>query len=70
MINFVTLNTIVNDLLNVVRSSKVSRSEPISKRQIEMWVHQYRAILIKQDLSSQFNKDFLFTYSVFVLRKI
>lgn len=50
MINFVTLDIIVNDLLNIIRSSKVSRSETISRRQIESWVHQYRAILIKQDM--------------------
>ena len=50
MISFVTLGTIVMDLLNIVRSSNISRSELISPRQIEMWVHQYRALLIKQDL--------------------
>jgi hypothetical protein len=50
MIQFITLGTIVMDLLNIVRSSNISRSELISPRQIEMWVHQYRAILIKQDL--------------------
>lgn len=50
MINFVTLNTIVTDLLNIIRSSKISRSESISKRQIEMWVHQYRSLLVKQDI--------------------
>jgi hypothetical protein len=50
MIEFVSLNSIVTDLLNIVRSSKISRSESISKRQLEMWVHQYRALLIKRDL--------------------
>lgn len=50
MIQFVSLNTIVTDLLEIIRQSKVSRSEPISKRQLEAWVHQYRALLIKQDL--------------------
>lgn len=50
MIEFVTLNTIVSDLLDIIRQSKVSRSEPISKRQLESWVHQYRALLIKRDL--------------------
>jgi len=50
MINFVTLNTITSDLLNIIRNFNVSKSETISKRQLEMWVHQYRAILIKQDL--------------------
>lgn len=50
MIEFVTLNTIVTGALNIIRSSKISRSESISKRQVEMWAHQYRAVLIKQDL--------------------
>jgi hypothetical protein len=50
MITFVTLNTIVTDLLNIVRGSQISQSEPISKRQLEAWVHQYRAFLLKRDL--------------------
>lgn len=47
---FISLNTIINDLLNVVRGSKLNASEPISKRQIESWIHQYRALLLKRDL--------------------
>jgi len=47
---FVTLNTITTDLLNLIRGSNVSDSEAISKRQVEDWIHQYRAILLKQDL--------------------
>lgn len=47
---FVSLNIITTDLLNIVRASKVSQSEPISRRQLEDWVHQYRALLLKQDL--------------------
>ena len=50
MIEFITLNTITTDLLNIIRGSQVVQSEPISKRQLEAWVHQYRAKLIKQDL--------------------
>lgn len=50
MIEFVTLNTIVTDLLNVIRGANISQSEPISKRQIEGWVHQYRAVLLKRDM--------------------
>lgn len=50
MIKFVTLNTIITDLLEIIRQAKISRSEPISKRQLEAWVHQYRALLIKRDL--------------------
>lgn len=47
---FVTLGGIINDLLLIVRGSKVSRSESISKRQIEEWIHQYRGVLLKQDM--------------------
>jgi hypothetical protein len=48
--NFVSLNAIATDILEIIRQAKVSRSEPISKRQIEGWIHQYRAMLIKRDL--------------------
>jgi hypothetical protein len=47
---FVTLRTITNDLLNIVRASNISSSETISLRQIEDWVHQYRGVLLKRDL--------------------
>lgn len=47
---FVTLNTIINDLLLIIRGSNISRSEPISRRQIEDWIHQYRAVLLKRDM--------------------
>lgn len=47
---FSTLRTITTDLLNIIRASNVSASEPISRRQLEDWVHQYRAVLIKRDL--------------------
>lgn len=47
---FISLNTITTDLLNIVRGSNISDSETISKRQIEEWVHEYRALLLKQDL--------------------
>lgn len=50
MINFVSLNAVVTDLLEIIRQAKVSRSEPISKRQLEAWIHQYRGVLIKRDL--------------------
>ena len=48
--NFITLNTIITDLLLVIRGSKISDSETISKRQLEEWIHQYRSLLIKQDI--------------------
>jgi len=47
---FVTLRTIIADLLLIIRGSNISASEPISLRQLEDWVHQYRSVLLKQDL--------------------
>ncbi len=45
-----TLDSIINDLLYTIRGSRVTQSERISRRQIESWVHQYRSILLKQDV--------------------
>ena len=43
-----TLRKITYDILEIARGADVSKSETISLRQIEEWVHQYRALLIKQ----------------------
>lgn len=58
---FETLNTITEDLLKIIRGSKISSSETISKRQIENWVHQYRALLLKQDVDKgkYLNPDYI-----------
>ena len=50
MIGFITLNNIITDLLNVIRGAKLTQSETITRRQVEGWVNQYRALLIKQDM--------------------
>jgi hypothetical protein len=46
----INLDKIVQDLLLIIRGSSISQSETISKRQLEDWVHQYRALLLKRDL--------------------
>jgi len=58
---FVTLNTIIEDLLKVIRGSIINSSDPISKRQVEDWVHQYRAELIRQDMVKGYypNPDYI-----------
>ena len=45
-----SLSTIIDDLLLIIRNSNISESENISRIQVEQWIHQYRAYLIKQDL--------------------
>ena len=63
MANLTTLNTIITDLLNIIRGAEVARTEPISKVQIEMWIHQYRAFLIKRELDKDrlINPDYIQT---------
>jgi hypothetical protein len=46
----VTLNQLTYDLINIVRGGKVSDDEAINKRQVEFWIHNTRAQLIRQDL--------------------
>ena len=45
-----TLNTIIDDILLELRNSSIAESEHISRIQIEQWIHNYRAMLIKQDI--------------------
>lgn len=40
----------MTDLIAVIRGSKVTQSETISRRQVEEWINEYRALLIKQDM--------------------
>lgn len=72
MIQFVTLNTIVTDMLNIIRGSQLTQSEPISKRQLEAWVHEYRAKLIKQDLDKGklVNSDYIQSLQALELEEV
>jgi hypothetical protein len=72
MIDFVTLNVIVTDLMNIIRGAQLTQSEPISKRQIEAWVHQYRALLIKQDMDKgkMPNPDYIQTLQAIELEEV
>jgi hypothetical protein len=42
-----TLSNIIDDILLIARNNNISESEHLSRNQIEMWIHQYRAVLIK-----------------------
>lgn len=50
MVTFNSLNSIIDDILLIYRDSNISESENLSRIQVEQWIHQYRAYLIKQDL--------------------
>jgi len=50
MVEFQSILTLIRDIIRISRGGVESQSETISDRQIEMWIHQYRALLIKQDI--------------------
>ena len=50
MVQFNTLNSIIDDLMLSIRNGHVAETENISRLQVEQWVHTYRALLIKQDI--------------------
>ena len=70
--NFVSLNIIINDLLSIIRGAKVNQSEPISRIQLENWIHQYRSLLLKQDLDKgkMPNPDYIQTIPCIQLEKV
>jgi hypothetical protein len=45
-----TLNTITDDILSLANNAVVTSGEQLSRTQIHTWIHQYRALLIKQDI--------------------
>lgn len=49
----ISLKSIIYDLLNIVRGANVVDDELVSERQIEAWIHQYRADLIKKELDKK-----------------
>jgi len=72
MISFVTLGTITSDLKNIIRGAQVTQSEPISNRQIEAWIHQYRAKILKQDIDKgkAINVDYVQTIQSLELEEV
>lgn len=66
MVTFNTLITLIDDVREEIRNNNISESESISRLQIEQWIHQYRALLIKQDLDKgrYTNPDYVQTISL------
>lgn len=61
MVVFNSLETIIQDILLIYRNNSIAESEQISRLQIEQWIHQYRAFLIKQDIDRgrDINPDYI-----------
>lgn len=48
--NVISLRTIIDDILLIVRNNNISESEDISREQIAQWVKSYKAALTKEEL--------------------
>lgn len=46
------------------RNNNIAESEKLSRRQIELWIRSYRAMLIKQKLDKKENLDDMFTQTI------
>lgn len=59
-----TLNQLCDDILLEARNSNIGESEKLSKRQIELWIKTYRALLIKQDIDKNHTINPLYTQTI------
>lgn len=50
-----SLNQIVENIIQIARNNNIAESEHLSRMQIEQWVMHYRAVLIKQEINK--NQD-------------
>ena len=55
-----TIDNIIDDILLEIRNNNISESESLNRAQIELWVDQYRSMLIKQDIDK--GRDFSTNY--------
>lgn len=52
-----SLNNIIDNVLQIARNNNITESEKLSKHQIELWVKYYRAMLIKQAIDKGYDVD-------------
>lgn len=52
-----TLNNFIDDILLELRNSNIAESEKLSRRQIELWINNYRVYLIKQEMDRKDTTD-------------
>ena len=50
--NVISLRTIIDDILLMVRNNNISESEDLSREQIAQWVKSHKAALTKEELES------------------
>ena len=52
-----SLNNIIDNVLQIARNNNITESEKLSKHQIELWIKYYRAMLIKQAIDKGYDVD-------------
>ena len=50
---YITLKSLVDDILLLVRNNNISESEDLSREQIRLWIKSYKQQLIKQRIDQQ-----------------
>ena len=56
-VEFQSILVLIRDAIRIARGSIESQSETISDIQVESWIHQYRSLLLKQDLDKGKDAD-------------
>ena len=59
-----SLNNIIDNILQIARNNNVAESEHLSRHQIALWIHYYRAYLIKQWIDKDRQLDDIFTQTI------
>jgi hypothetical protein len=52
-----SLNNIIDDIIQEARNNQVAESELLSRNQVALWVNNYRALLIKQQMDKGYDID-------------
>lgn len=52
-----SLDNIIDNILQIARNNNVAESEHLSRHQIELWIKYYRALLIKREIDKGYDLD-------------
>lgn len=52
-----SLNNLIDNILQIARNNNIAESEKLSRHQIELWITYYRAMLIKQAIDKGYDVD-------------
>lgn len=59
-----TLSNLIDDVMLEARNNNIAESEKLSRRQIELWIKSYRAMLIKEKINKGEQLDDMFTQTI------